>query len=94
VEAVRDAFRDETLPRFSSREATRQVPPNSDASVGQWMFVSTTVVSARIVVVAMTSCFTACCPNRTTKRGRESFVAQGQALNIKFGGLAGGAKGK
>ena len=56
-------------PRFSSREATRQVSHNSDASVGQWMFVSTTVVSARIVAVAIDlSAPTACCPSSSLTR--------------------------
>ena len=55
-------------PRFKSRDATRHVSHNSDTSVGQWMFVSTTVVSARIVVVVRTSCFTARCPNNSLTR--------------------------
>jgi len=37
-------------PRFKSLDATRHVSHNSDASVGQWMFVSTTVVSVRITL--------------------------------------------
>ena len=36
-------------PWRSSRAATRQVSHSSDESVGQWMFVSIAVVSARIV---------------------------------------------
>ena len=46
-------------PRRKSRAATRQVSHNSEASVGQWMFVSTTVVSARIVETSMAPDFTA-----------------------------------
>jgi hypothetical protein len=57
------------IPAVWTIDATRHVSHNSEESVGQWMFVSTTVVFVRIVAVAIVCCAAACrASNSLTRR--------------------------